>query len=114
MGLLDVVQRAAQTAIGVVGNIAESATYTSLTYTNGQASGSTTLTVHAVRIDFDVAKVDGVNVLAQDRQYLIAGLDLGTIVPSQGDTLTLGAEVWTVRRVQTDPAAAAYLMQVRR
>jgi CxxC motif-containing protein (DUF1111 family) len=114
MGLREAVQKAAYTAVQATGNVPDVVTYGSQTYTAGQMTGTTNVTVSAIRIEFDIAKVDGVNVKLQDRQYLIASLALGVIVPAENDTLTVGSEIWTVTRVTTDPAGAAYLLHVRR
>ncbi len=114
MGLLETVQKAAQTAVKALGNLPEVVTYTSWTYTNGQPTGTVTLTVSAIRLDYDVSKIDGVNVFAQDRQYMVAGLAFGAVIPSKDDTITSGTDIWTVKRVTTDPASAIYLLQVRK
>lgn len=114
MGLAETIQNAAQTAIKALGNLPVVVIYTSGTYTNGQLTGTVTLTVSAIRLDYDVSKIDGVNVLVHDRQYLIAGRAFGAVVPTKDDTITIGADVWTVKRVTTDPASAAWLLQVRK
>ena len=55
--------------------------------------------VTAVRIDYSDAEIDGTNIRAGDRKYLVAANDL-TIVPKPGYIVTDGAD-FSVEGVQT-------------
>ncbi len=118
MGLRETFQRLAQTAMNAAGNVPESCTFRRIAYdANGQPTGgySASVSVKALRQSLSVEKVDGSNILADDRLYILTALDLGGVVPSEDDLLDFGSGVtWTVKRVETDPAGATHTLQVRR
>ena len=119
MGLRDIFRNAARTAINAMGNVPETCTYHELAYdAQGQATGGDATTIvglKAIREALSIDKVDGQAVLATDRLYLVAALDMGDVIPTEDDLLefAVGA-VWTIKRVETDAAGATHSLQVRR
>ncbi len=119
MGLKEIFQNAARTAINATGNVPETCTYHELAYDEkGQATGADATTIiglRAIREALSVDKVDNSTVLANDRLYLVAALDMGDVVPGEDDLVEFAdGSVWTIKRVETDAAGATHLLQVRR
>lgn len=121
MGLRDVVQKATQAAVAAVGDIAASATYCSFASASYNASAGTnvatftsTAGVSVVFNDFRLDQVDGQVVLSEDKQAMIPALALPGVVPTTADKLVSDGATWNVQRVQTDPADALWILQVRR
>ncbi len=122
MGLRETMQAAAVAIVAAVGNIAASTNYHAVasvaTYnaSSGAAGTTTYSTVHGVSVvfmEFEVEKVDGVQVLPEDKQALIAAGPLSAITPRPKDQILEVSTTWEVVRVGVDPAGAAYMLQVR-
>jgi hypothetical protein len=111
-------QRGAITAFRIAGTIPEACTLCKLAYdAQGQGTGgyAAAVSFRALRETYSHEKIDNVNVLAQDRLYLVPMLDLNGLVPIEDDLLDFGNnDLWTIKRVSTDPATATYSLQVRR
>ena len=122
MGLRDTIQKAAKAAVAATGDVAEKVTYNSLTSVTYAPATSATPTetqapvsnVPIVWQDIETSRVDGRNVLIRDREVLVTAKDLGTVVPESEDEIERSnGEKWRVVRKRTDPAEAAYILQVR-
>jgi len=123
MGLADVVQKAAQTAFKVIGNIPLACTYTSkgvAVYV--PATGlytSTDADYESLSIlfeDYSAKEIDdaGGVILSTDQKASIPNLNL-TPTPKITDYITdSNSQKWTVENVGIDPARALWIMQVRR
>lgn len=123
MGLRETIQKAAAAAIAATGNIAVSANYevfATTVYSASAGTASTTVsTVEGVKVvieDWSVYLVDGQHIQPNDRKAIIAANAISGVTPSPQDRLTMAAstEVWQVVRAMTDPASAAWTLQVRR
>ncbi len=58
--------------------------------------------------------VDGTLIQRGDRKVILLGDSINpAVVPTAGDLVTIEGEVFNIVRVQRDPAAATYTMQVR-
>lgn len=124
MGLKESFQSAAQAAVKAFGNVREEVTYRSWSST-AYASREVTLTMTEKKVkgiweDFTVEQIDNVNVLAQDRIFIVARKDLiaagfaSTFEPHHNDQIQRGSdERWEVVRIERDPADAHYTLQVR-
>ena len=119
MGLREIFQNAARLAINATGNVPEICTYHELAYdAQGQATGGDATTIvglRAIRESLSIDKVDNESVLASDRLYLVAALDMDDVIPGEDDLLEFAdGSVWTIKRVETDAAGATHSLQVRR
>ena len=123
MGLADVVQKAAQTAFKVIGNIPLACTYSSkgasiyntttglYTFTDVSYTGLSILFE-----DFTVQEITeaGGAILSTDQKASIPNLNL-TPTPKITDYITdSNSQKWTVENVRIDPARALWIFQVRR
>jgi len=74
--------------------------------------------VDVVFVEYQVQQVDGVNILAEDKQALLSDLNrikAGLPIPVSSDKLIeLSGGVWVVVSVQTDTAEACWVLQVRK
>jgi hypothetical protein len=123
MGLADVVQKAAQTAFKVIGNIPLTCTYTSkrtATYnptTGAYTSTDTNYTGLSILFEDytaeEITEAGGV-ILSTDQKASIPNLNL-TPTPKITDSITdSNSQKWTVENVKIDSARALWIMQVRR
>jgi len=123
MGLADVVQKAAQTAFKMIGNIPLTCTYASkgasiyntttglYTFTDVSYTGLSILFE-----DFTVQEITeaGGAILSTDQKASIPNLNL-TPTPKITDYITdSNSQKWTVENVRIDPARALWIFQVRR
>lgn len=70
--------------------------------------------VPAVFTSYGRKEIDGETIRPEDQKAVIAQLDL-MLVPTLNDTITRAdGSVWSVVDVMTDPAGAAWVLQVRR
>ena len=121
MSLRTTVQRAVKTGLKAMDDIQETATYSGVTTTAyDPATGTITETsggggvVKMVFMSFSFMEIDGVAVLANDRKVIIASLDLD-VTPTLNDTITRAdGSAWNVIASKTDPAGAAWVLQIRR
>ena len=123
MGLAGVVQKAAQTAFKVIGNIPLTCTYVSKgasTYnTTTGLYTSTDVSYTGLSIlfeDFTVQEITeaGGAILSTDQKASIPNLNL-TPTPKITDYITdSNSQKWTVENVRIDPARALWIFQVRR
>lgn len=110
-------QNAAVTIFAIAGNVPDTVTFKKLEYDgNGQATGlySAVVTLTALRESLSIEKVDNSNILATDRLYLLPTLNLNGAVPAKDDLLEIDGDVWTIKRVEADPATATYSLHVRK
>ncbi len=121
MSLRATVQKAVRTGLKAMDDIQESATYGGVTTTvYDPATGTMVSTpggggiVKMVFTSFSFMEIDGQAVLANDRKAIIASLDLD-VVPTLNDSITRAdGTVWNVIGIKTDPAGAAWVLQIRR
>lgn len=125
MGLKAAFQSAAQTAVKAFGDLPEEVTYRSwgsTSYDLDTRAVTQTMTekkIKGIWEDFTTDEIDNVNVLAQDRLFIMAGKDFtdkfgSSAVPHPIDQIQRGSsERWEVVRIERDPADASYVLQVR-
>lgn len=121
MSLRDAIQQAVQAGIVALDDLAGRAVYTSKgtpTYsaTTGAVGGSSTAlaNVPMVFASYSKLEIDGEAVMAEDQKAIIAVLDLAA-TPTKNDVITKAdGTVWSVISIKTDPAGAAWVLQVRR
>lgn len=121
MSLRQTVQQAIESGINALDDLAERATYTGIapgTYNATTGAPVNTSTPYSgvpmVLTGYSKEEIDGENVLAQDMKAIIATRSL-TPVPTITDKITRGdGSVWSVISIKTDPAGAAWVLQVRR
>jgi len=121
MSLREQVQHAVQTGIAALQDLAERATYVSVAATVYDPTAGTMLTPSApfqqvpmVWTSFSRREIDGEAVLAEDQKVIVATEDLLPI-PTINDTITRAdGTKWSVIRITTDPAGAAWVLQVRK
>ena len=123
MGLADVVQKAAQTAFKMIGNIPLTCTYAS----KGASTYNTTTGLYTsmdvsytglsiLFEDFTAQEITeaGGTILSTDQKASIPNLNL-TPTPKITDYITdSNSQKWTVENVRIDPARALWIFQVRR
>ncbi len=122
MGLLSTMQKAAQTAIKAVGDVAIATTYVGVANSSAydplkdvvQIQGTLYTSVKMVFTEFTANEIDGSKVLATDEKVLIANLDL-TPTPKAGDRIHKSAtDHWKVMDKEIDPASALWILQTRK
>lgn len=121
MSLRTHIQKAVQSGIAALDDLAELATYTSVgtpSYTPSTGAITTPSTPHTsvptVFTSFSRREIDGEAVRAEDLKAIIATQDLAS-TPTLNDTLArTDGTVWNVMAIKTDPAGAAWVLQVRR
>jgi len=123
MGLADIVQKAAQTAFKVIGNIPIPCTYTSkgipvyVPATGAYTSTDTDyISLFVLFEDYTAKEITdaGGVILSTDQKASIPNLNL-TPTPKITDYITdSNSQKWTVQNVKIDPARALYIFQVRR
>lgn len=121
MGLRDVLQNVAQTAIAALGDIPVSTNYLAHVSTSYNASAGTPTTTYSstqgvtiVFENFRIEQVDGQNVKPEDKRALVAAKDITGVTPGVDDVIIEGSTTWRVQRVAVDPAGALYELQVRK
>lgn len=125
MSLKSTFQNAAQAAIKAFSDVREEVTYrawSSTTYNLDTREVTVTPTekkLKGIWEDFTTDEIDNVNVLVQDRLFILSGKDFtdmfgsGT-APHPLDQIQRGSdERWQVVRIERDPADASYALQVR-
>lgn len=128
MGLREIVQAAASTAIGAVGNIAIASTYVSVENESAYDPGSDIVQIQGteyedipiIYTDFtDEELQEGDDIQSTDQKVLIAANDLVTsasvkITPVVGDRIHKTAtDHWRVQSKNVDPADALWILQIR-
>jgi hypothetical protein len=121
MSLRSQIQQAVQAGIAAIDDLAELATYQSVLTPSYEPStgviAQPTWTIADVPIvftSFSRMEIDGAAVRAEDLKAIVATRDL-TPVPTINDTITrANGTVWSVIGVTTDPAGAAWVLQIRR
>jgi len=125
MGLREVVQAAAATAVKAVGNIAVLSVYESfVSATYDTSTGvdtvaySSTHDVLVIFSDFRIEQIDGQNVKAEDKIALIPQGLIPGVEPRENDRVVHGypasAVAWKVQKVNVDPAGALDQLHVRK
>lgn len=119
MSLLSDIQAAVKSGMNALDDVRELVTYRSAgTPTYDAASGAPLVTttevpVRAVFVHYRRDEIDGQVIRPEDQQCLIAAEDL-SMTPALNDSIVRGSETWSVVGIQTDPAKAVWLLQVRR
>ena len=121
MSLRAHIQQAVQAGIGAMDDLAESAIYASVATpsydpTAGTVTKPTALHqgIPVVFTSFSRMEIDGEAVRAEDQKAMIPTRSL-TPVPTINDTITRAdGTVWSVMGIKTDPAGAAWVLQIRR
>jgi hypothetical protein len=121
MGLQGTFKAAAQTIFEAFGDVPVSSTYSSVDDSiayNPSGSGTITDTVTNETVDiifayYEVAQIDGTKVRASDQKAMIPVENL-TAVPGQKDYITTSSKRWNVVAVETDPAEALWILQIRK
>lgn len=132
MGLMEDIQNIVQDVLQVGGpfdNIPKLVTYKSatpggaavydpITQTITRFETVATKQIPAIETDFRRSQIDGVNILPQDKLFIIARNDLVdagiTTDPKPDDRILDGTVHWGVVGMLTDPAVAHYQLQVRK
>ena len=123
MGLADVVQKAAQTAFKVIGNIPLTCTYSSKgvsVYNPATGAYTSTDTDYAglsiLFEDYTVQEITeaGGVILSTDQKASIPNLNLIPTPKITDYIIDSNSQKWTVENVKIDPARALWIMQVRR
>lgn len=123
-----VFQGAVSSIFSAMGDIVESATYTSLgtsTYnpvTRTTSSTDETAAVDvildeygAVELRFSERLNDDQSIIPGDKKCLVKASDLSGITPKVLDTITLSDGIaWQIKAIKIDPAMAMYIFQIRR
>lgn len=121
MSLREQIQQAVQSGIAAMDDLAESSTYTSVatpSYTPSTGAITEPSTLYAgvpiIFTSYSRMEIDGEAVRAEDQKAIIATMDL-VPTPTLNDTITKAdGTVWNVIGIRTDPAGAAWVLQVRR
>ncbi len=83
--------------------------------TGGTVESTTSHTCKGVMEDYTARQIDGTIVQVGDRRVLLLGASISpAAVPEANDRITIEGETLYVLRVERDPAAAAYVCQVRK
>ncbi len=131
MGLKGALQKAAKAVVKGLGDVAETITYRSFSSAPfSAASGTATRTettitgVKVILSDYSSREIDarakGVpgedasEIRETDRKALIPSLSLSVIPKTSDRVERAGGEIWEVIKVDTDPATAAWVLQLRR
>ena len=121
MGLQAIFKGAAQTIFEAFDDVPISSIYSSvsddITY-DPTGSGSITDTVTNQTVDiifayYETAQIDGTKIRASDQKAMIPVENL-TATPGQKDYITTNAKRWNVVAIETDPAEALWIMQIRK
>lgn len=121
MGLRNVAQKAAQSGIKAIGDLAVDAKYRSFdSSTMNATTGKPVLRYHDyedIKVTFaniHQRLVDGEHIRPEDRRVLIAKLDLSP-TPKVRDVIERNSDrsTFEVKNVNTDPAEALWDLQVR-
>lgn len=104
-----------------MGDIPESADYKSVTTpTYDPTAGTITMPntnhvgVPVIFTSFSRMEIDGQAIRAEDQKAIIATRDL-PVTPTINDTITMAnGVIWSVIGIRTDPAGAAWVLQMRR
>jgi len=119
MGLIDTIQKAAQSAIQGIGDLAPICSY----YEQGKSerdkltrevtSQDTVYEVRALVTDYTTAELKNSAIKSTDQKILIASNDLA-IVPKKKDYLIDSDGItWSFEAINTDPASALWIIQGR-
>lgn len=118
MSLKDTIQSAAGTAFAVVKSLQTSVTIKHIT---GQVFNPATLVntptysdtvLIAIVANFSKREIDNSTVLSSDLKVAIEGVLIAIITPA--DKVDIAGTVYDIVSVDTDPADAAWILQVRR
>ena len=118
MGLREAFQAGAKAIFDAFGNVAVSATYVQtgpISYAITGGTPTPTDTEYAVYVIWDEIRTDQVDnraVLRNDKIAMIPSSDL-SITPSEKDAIVCDGTTWEVVGIQTDPAGALWMLQVR-
>jgi hypothetical protein len=120
MGLKSVFQNAAKTIFTAFDDIPISVTYVSKgdsTYNvaTGVAvpSSETEYTVDGILEDYTAVEIDDITILSTDQKFLIPQLNLSP-TPREQDEIVIDSITWQVIDIETDPAEALWIMQIRK
>lgn len=122
MGLKEIFQNAAVTAVTAFGNIGVSTNYASYASATYNASAGTNVAAYTsvagvtiIFTHFELKEVDGVNIHAEDKKALLPAKGVAsTITPKAQDRIYEAGVMWQVVKVKTDPAEALWELQVRK
>jgi len=120
MGLAEVIKKAAQTSLKVIGNAAVEATYHSLgTFTVTPATGDTVEIdgfdqedVKMAFVKYKDSEIDNSSIIRTDRKILIAAEDL-TATPKKNDYIDNDDIIWVIKDVEKDIVGALWILQGR-
>jgi len=121
MGLRSSIQSVVNNAFATIGDIAETITYTTKSsseydmYTGTTASINSAFNFKAIVESIGGAKTEGEITSGHTGEVsaMFPTKEL-TFTPKTDDTITRGAEVYSISDIQTDPANATYTLVLRR
>ena len=119
MGLADIFKDAAETIIDAFDDIPISVTYVrkgSSVYVPGTGavtSTDTEYTVKGIPDEFETEEINNLSILRTDKLFYIASNDLD-VTPVVSDEIIISDVTWQVISVQSDPADALWVIQIRK
>lgn len=120
MSLATDIQRAVKTGVAALSGIAESVTYRSAadptynTTTGTPATTTTDVTVSVVFAAYRREEIDGEVIRPEDQKCLIPASGFSPTPGVNDQIVRANGEVWSVQGIQKDPAAALWVLTVRR
>lgn len=118
MGLREIIGKAAIIAFGAAGDLKITVTYTSKgapsynAATGIPSSSDINYTIEAVRQRYAANEIDGDVVAAGDVKLMILASSLAA-TPKPNDTVTIGAEIYSVVSILSDVSNSLHLLQLR-
>lgn len=121
MGFKEDIQLLIQQSLPSFGNIQVGQTYVDSdgsartydpltdTYTGGPVNHPNTKMIF---VGYEAKDTDGTVIRRNDKKAIIAKLDL-TPTPAEDDKILADGQEWIVKNVKTDPANAAWVLQIR-
>jgi len=121
MSLRQQVQQAVQAGMRAMDDLPESADYKSVTTPSYDPTTGTITTPNTQHVgipviftNFSRREIDGEAIRAEDQKAIIATRDLPA-TPTINDTITRADGIaWSVIGIRTDPAGAAWVLQIRK
>jgi hypothetical protein len=121
MGLRDALLNAVSSAITSTGDIAESITYRVKSnsvydvYTGQMANDETDYTIKAIVSVLSSGVISGLKDVGNTGELFIMFSSKGLVfTPKTDDTIVRSAEIYTIRKVDKDPAGASYSLTIRK
>lgn len=123
MGLRDTFRNAAQTVLNVAGDVRKDVRYLSHVSTFYDASSGVTSVIGRSYFfsmlfeNYRQTEVDNVRIMPTDIQATVAQKSIGNVIPTTQDTVHVcevyGSTEYEVRDIETDPADATWVLQLR-